>query len=220
MPGCATPGDPPRTGISPEGQSAGTDPKDTASMRVAAAACSFVLGVGFGFPGVAGALHLARTGEVWKFLGFPTYGGGPFERWGLPTSVVLIAGFVLVCAAELALGAMILADTPGTRRPLRSSSCPSSSPTGSASHCPSARHSASPGPCCCSFDRDTTNKAHSSADRRPTAPRKTSRVIGFRKPQVTLPRASEPRVEVRYLANRPAVLGDLDARIVATRRCV
>jgi hypothetical protein len=84
-------------------------------MRVAAAACSFVLGIGFGLPGVAGALHLARTGEVWTFLGFPAYGGGSFERWGIPPSVVLIAGFVLVCAAEVVLGAMILAGAPGTK---------------------------------------------------------------------------------------------------------
>ncbi len=84
-------------------------------MRVAAAACSFVLGAGFGLVGVAGAWHLARTGEVWTFLGFPAYGSGPFERWGAPTSVALIAGFVLVCAAELVLGAMILADAPGTK---------------------------------------------------------------------------------------------------------
>jgi hypothetical protein len=32
----------------------------------------------------------------------------------VPTSVALIAGFVLLCAAELALGVMILADAPGT----------------------------------------------------------------------------------------------------------
>lgn len=85
------------------------------SMRVAAAVCSLVLGVGFGLPGVVGALHLARTGEIWMFLGFPTYGSGPFERWGIPTSVALLAGFVVVCAAELVLGVMILADAPGTK---------------------------------------------------------------------------------------------------------
>jgi hypothetical protein len=84
-------------------------------MRVAAAVCSLVLGIGFGIPGVVGALHLARTGEVWNFLGFATYGNGPFERWGVPTSVALLGGFVLVCAAELLLGVMILADAPGTK---------------------------------------------------------------------------------------------------------
>jgi len=84
-------------------------------MRVAAAVCSLVLGVGFGIPGVIGALHFAATDEVWTFLGFPTYGGGPFERWGVSTSVALLGGFVLVCAAELLLGVMILADAPGTK---------------------------------------------------------------------------------------------------------
>lgn len=84
-------------------------------MRVAAAVCSLVLGLGFGIPGVVGALHLARTGEVWTFLGFPTYGGGPLERWGVPTSVALVTGFVVVCVAEVVLGVMILADAPGTR---------------------------------------------------------------------------------------------------------
>lgn len=84
-------------------------------MRVAAAACSLVLGLGFGLPGVFGAVHLARTGEVWSFLGFPTYGGGPFERWGVPTSVALISGFVLVCVAEVVLSVMILAGVPGAR---------------------------------------------------------------------------------------------------------
>ena len=84
-------------------------------MRVAAAVCSLVLGLGFGLPGVFGALHLARTGEVWTFVGFPTYGGGPFERWGIPTTVALVVGFVLVCAAEVVLGVLILADAPGAK---------------------------------------------------------------------------------------------------------
>jgi hypothetical protein len=47
-------------------------------MVTAAAICSLVLGLGFGIPGILGTLHFARTGEVWTFLGFPAYGGGPF----------------------------------------------------------------------------------------------------------------------------------------------
>lgn len=78
----------------------------------AAALCSIVLGVGFGLSGVFGTLHLARTGEVWMFLGFPTYGGGPFEQLGMPTSVPLLLGFVLVCLAEVAVGVMLLLDVP------------------------------------------------------------------------------------------------------------
>lgn len=81
-------------------------------MVTAAAICSLVLGLGFGLPAIVGARHFAQTGEVWTFMGFPTYGGGPFERIGLPTSVPLLVGFVLVCLAEVAVGVMLLLDVP------------------------------------------------------------------------------------------------------------
>ena len=76
----------------------------------AAAGLSFVLGLGFGLPGAYGAWYYARQGEVWTFLGFPTYGDGPFERWGLPTSVALLLGFVAVCAAEVVVGVLLWRD--------------------------------------------------------------------------------------------------------------
>ena len=79
-------------------------------MTRAAAVCSLLLGLGFGLPGAYGAVHFARHAEVWTFLGFPTYGGGPFERWGLPTSVELLLGFVLVCAAEVVVGVLLWRD--------------------------------------------------------------------------------------------------------------
>lgn len=49
-------------------------------MTRVAAVCSLLLGLGFGLPGSYAAWYYARHGEVWTFLGFPTYGGGPFER--------------------------------------------------------------------------------------------------------------------------------------------
>ena len=79
-------------------------------MTKAAAVCSLVLGLGFGLPGAYGAWYFARHGEVWTFLGFPTYGQGPFERWGLPTGVPLLVGFVLVCTAEVAVGVLLWRD--------------------------------------------------------------------------------------------------------------
>ncbi len=79
-------------------------------MTKAAAVCSLVLGLGFGLPGAYGAWFYARHGEVWTFLGFPTYGDGPFERWGLPTSTALIVGFVAVCAAEVVVGGLLWRD--------------------------------------------------------------------------------------------------------------
>ncbi|HEX8939810.1 MAG TPA: hypothetical protein VF763_06565 [Candidatus Limnocylindrales bacterium] len=81
-------------------------------MTTAAGLCSIVLGSGFGLPGVLGTLHFARTGEVWTLLGFPTYGGGPFERLGLTTSLPLLTGFLLVCLAEVTVGVMLLRGVP------------------------------------------------------------------------------------------------------------
>jgi hypothetical protein len=81
-------------------------------VRTAAGLVSILLGLGFGIPGVLGARHLSRTGEVWTLLGFPTYEGGPFTRLGIETSVPLLLGFVVVCAAEVALGVAILVGAP------------------------------------------------------------------------------------------------------------
>jgi hypothetical protein len=83
-------------------------------MSVAAGLASLLLGLGFGIPGAIGAWHLARTGTVWTFLGFPAYGGGPFERIGINTTVPLLLAFVVVCAADVALGVAILMDAPMT----------------------------------------------------------------------------------------------------------
>lgn len=79
-------------------------------MNRAAGVCSLVLGLGFGLPGVYGAWYYARQGQVWTFLGFPTYGDGPFERWELPTNIALLLGFVAVCAAEVVVGVLLWGD--------------------------------------------------------------------------------------------------------------
>ena len=78
-------------------------------MSRAAGVCSLVCGLGFGLPGLYGAWYFAHNQEVWSFLGFPTYGDGPFTRWGVPTSTPLLLAFVVVCAAEALLGVMLWA---------------------------------------------------------------------------------------------------------------
>ena len=85
-------------------------------MTKTAGVLAILVGLGFGVPGVIGARHFAREHEVWQFLGFPTYGGGPFERWGLPTSLPLLLGFVAVCAAEVAVGVLLWRDTAAAPR--------------------------------------------------------------------------------------------------------
>jgi hypothetical protein len=74
----------------------------------AAGVLALLLGVGFGVPGAIGTRHFAQHHEIWRFLGFPTYGEGPFDRAGIPTSVPLLAGFVVVCAVEVGVGALLL----------------------------------------------------------------------------------------------------------------
>jgi len=80
----------------------------------AAAVLAWVAGFGFGLPGAYGAAYLARNAEVWTFLGLPTYGGGPFESWGLPTLPMQMA-FVLVCVAELITGNLLWVGHPAGR---------------------------------------------------------------------------------------------------------
>lgn len=76
-------------------------------MDLAAAVLAWISGLGFGIPGVIGLRYFAQHGEVWTFMGFPTYGGGPFENWGIPTSVLLTSGFIAVCAAEVVVGFLL-----------------------------------------------------------------------------------------------------------------
>lgn len=78
-----------------------------ARVRRAAGAVSVLLGLGFGLPGVFAIRHFARTGQVWTFMGFPTYGQGPFERIGVPTTTPLLVAFLALCIAEVALGALL-----------------------------------------------------------------------------------------------------------------
>ena len=79
-----------------------------------AAVLAWVAGFGFGLPGAYGAAYLTSHDEVWSFLGFPTYGGGPFESWGFPTLPMQMA-FVVVCAAELVTGGLLWREHPAGR---------------------------------------------------------------------------------------------------------
>ena len=81
-------------------------------MRAAAGWISVFLGLGFGIPCVFGLRHFAQTGEVWTFMGFPTYGGGPFERIGLETTTGLLVAFLVVCIAQVVAGGMLVMDAP------------------------------------------------------------------------------------------------------------
>lgn len=68
---------------------------------------SLLLGLGFGVPAAIGTVYFARHGSVWTFLGFPTHGEGPFTAVGIPDSAPLQIGFVVMCAAEVAVGVLM-----------------------------------------------------------------------------------------------------------------
>ncbi|MBC3192104.1 hypothetical protein H7X46_13610 [Pseudonocardia sp. C8] len=75
-------------------------------LRTAAVLC-WVLAAGFGLLDVVAIAHTAGGGGVWTFFGYPTYGRGPFEDAGLPTTVPLLAGFLLVAVAEAVVGVLL-----------------------------------------------------------------------------------------------------------------
>lgn len=80
--------------------------------QLVAAMASAVAGVGFGLPCVWAIRYTAQNGQVWQFLGFPTYGDGPFEHVGIATTVPLLAGFLAVCVAEVVLSIAIAHRSP------------------------------------------------------------------------------------------------------------
>ena len=67
--------------------------------QVAAALC-LVNAIGFGLPCVPAIRELLAGRAVPLLFGFPAYGGGPFERIGLQSSVPLISAFLVVCVFE------------------------------------------------------------------------------------------------------------------------
>lgn len=75
-------------------------------IRVAAILHWFIA-VGFGvfcFPAIRNLL-IGR--DIPMVMGFPAYGRGPFERVGIPTTVPLLAAFLLVCILEAVAGVLL-----------------------------------------------------------------------------------------------------------------
>jgi hypothetical protein len=72
-------------------------------LRIAAVLL-WLNGVGFGVFTVPAMLNLLRGRELPIVMGFKAYGGGPFERHGITTTVWLLAAFLLVCVVECVAG--------------------------------------------------------------------------------------------------------------------
>ena len=77
-----------------------------ALLRIAAI-LHWIVAVGFGvfcFPAI-GNLLSGRSIPI--VMGFPAYGQGPFERVGIPTTIPLLAAFLLVCILEGVAGVLL-----------------------------------------------------------------------------------------------------------------
>jgi hypothetical protein len=75
-------------------------------LRAAGVLC-WLLAAGFGLPDIPAIVHVAQGRGVWTFVGYPTYGGGPFEQLGIVTTVPLLVAFLLVAVAEVVIGLLL-----------------------------------------------------------------------------------------------------------------
>jgi hypothetical protein len=72
-----------------------------------AAIILWVNGIGFGVFCIPAIRNLLMGRDIPMIMGFPAYGRGPFERIGIPTTVPLLAGFLLVCTLEVVAGVLL-----------------------------------------------------------------------------------------------------------------
>jgi hypothetical protein len=98
-------------------------------MIRAAAVLAWVAGLGFGLPCTYAIWYFADRGDVWTFLGLPTYGREAFEDIGIETTVPLLVLFWSAWRRSLPGGCC---GSSGARAPCwRWRCCRLSSPSGS-----------------------------------------------------------------------------------------
>jgi hypothetical protein len=73
------------------------------SIRVGAILV-WISAVGLGVPCLMAIRNLAAGRGIPTIFGFPAYGGGAFERRGIPTTIPLLLGFLLICILEAVAG--------------------------------------------------------------------------------------------------------------------
>jgi hypothetical protein len=76
-------------------------------MILLAAVLAVVSGLGFGLPGLYAIWNMIQGRGIAYVMGYPTYGGGTFEDFGIKTTIPLLVAFVLVCAIECVAGWML-----------------------------------------------------------------------------------------------------------------
>jgi hypothetical protein len=76
-------------------------------LRIAGAS-GIVNGLGFGGFAIPAIVSVGQGHGIIYALGNPTYGDGPLERIGVPTTVPLLAGFLAACVVQVAGGVLLL----------------------------------------------------------------------------------------------------------------
>ncbi len=76
-------------------------------MILVAAVLAVISGLGFGLPGLYAIWNMIQGRGIAYVMGYPTYGGGTFEHFGIKTTIPLLVAFVLVCATECVAGWML-----------------------------------------------------------------------------------------------------------------
>src|SRR3954463_12505304 len=88
-------------------------PTSSAAWALRVAGLSALLNaLGFGAFDIPGIWHLAHDNRVRYALGNPTYGYGPFDAQGIPTTVPLLLAFLGSCVGLAPGGALPLAPRP------------------------------------------------------------------------------------------------------------
>jgi hypothetical protein len=98
------PGSSPVAGV--PAQESGRDVAQMWALR-GAAVLLWVAGFGFGVFDLLPIWSLSHGGGVPTVLGFPTYGGGPFETSGIPTTVPLLVAFLVICLGQILAGFLV-----------------------------------------------------------------------------------------------------------------
>ena len=76
-------------------------------LRIAGAS-GIVNGLGFGGFAIPAIVSVGQGHGIICTFGNSTYGNGPFERIGVPTTVPLLAGFLAACVVQVAGGVLLL----------------------------------------------------------------------------------------------------------------
>ncbi len=78
-----------------------------------ASLCAWLSGLGFGLPCLYGIWSMAQGRGIARVMGFPTYGEGIFERFGIGSTIPLLVAFLVICIAECIAGWMLWGNERG-----------------------------------------------------------------------------------------------------------